>query len=148
MMGGVFWGHPWGGGGTWALKIDEPQHPLCRAFEGKGFWVHDELYRFKDPYSREKLRVLLSLDMTKKPNQDAGGARPDNDHAVSWIHTVGDGRVFFCSLGHNDEIFFTPAILAHYLDGIQWALGDMDVDSTPSAQLSPKPTPALAPEQP
>lgn len=147
MMGGLFWGHPWGGGGTWAIKVDEPQHPLCLPFDGKGFWAHDELYRFKDPYSREKLRVLLSLDMSKEANRKPGGARDDNDHAVSWIHTVGDGRVFYCSLGHNDEIFYTPAILGHYLAGIQWALGDLEADSTPSAQLPAQPQPALAPDQ-
>ena len=28
MMGGLFAGHPWGGGGTWAVKLDEPDHTL------------------------------------------------------------------------------------------------------------------------
>jgi len=144
MMGGLFAGHPWGGGGTWAVKLDEPKHPLNKAFGGKGFLVKDEIYKMKDPYSREKLRVLLSLDMSKKRNRKG---REDNDNAIAWIHEQGKGRVFYCSLGHNNHIFQTPAILQHYLDGIQYAMGDLKADATPSAKLSPKPEPALCPEE-
>ena len=37
-------------------------------------------------------------------------------------------------------------MLQHYLDGIQFALGDFEADATPSAKLSETPEPALAPE--
>jgi type 1 glutamine amidotransferase len=149
MMGGLFWGHPWGGGGTWAIKIDDPNHPLAKPFDGKGFWIRDELYQFRDPYSREKLRVLLSIDMSKQTNQKVQGInRKDNDHAVAWIHEYQGGRVFYNSLGHNDEVFLQPAILKFYLNGIQWAFGDLDADATPSAELTSQPDPAPAPAQP
>jgi len=144
MMGGLFAGHPWGGGGTWAVKLDEPKHPLNKAFGGKGFLVNDEIYKMKDPYSREKLRVLLSLDMSKKRNRKG---REDDDNAIAWIREQGKGRVFYCSLGHNNHSFQTPAILQHYLDGVQYAMGDLKADATPSAKLSPKPEPALCPEE-
>ncbi len=147
MLGGLFHGHPWGGGGTWAVKIDEPEHVLNKAFGGKGFLVRDEIYRMKTPpYSREKIRELLSLDMSKERNRKPKGSREDNDNAIAWIKTVGKGRAFYCSLGHNNEIFWTPAILKHYLDGIQYALGDLQADATPSAKLNPQPKPALCPE--
>ncbi len=142
MMGGLFNGHPWGSGGTWAVQISEPDHVLNKAFGKKGFWIKDEIYRMKDPYTRDNLRVLLGLDMTKEVNQR--GSREDNDNAISWIREFGGGRVFYCSLGHNAEIFWTPAILQHYLDGIQYALGDLAADATPSAKLSAQPKPALA----
>ena len=32
MMGGLFDGHPWHAGGTWAVKLDEPSHPLNQSF--------------------------------------------------------------------------------------------------------------------
>jgi len=51
MMGGLFDGHPWGAGGTWAVKVDEPEHVLCECFEGKGFLIKDEIYQMKDPVS-------------------------------------------------------------------------------------------------
>ncbi len=144
MMGGLFAGHPWGGGGTWAVKIDEPEHTLNKGFGGKGFWIKEEIYKMKDPYSRENLRVLVSLDMSKKENRKG---REDGDNAISWLREKGKGRVFYTSFGHNNHIFTTPAILQHMLDGIQYALGDLKADATPSAKLAKKPEPALAPEK-
>jgi len=147
MMGGLFDGHPWGAGGTWAFKLDEPNHPLNKAFGGKGFILSDEIYKIKAPYTRDNLRILVSLDMTKERNTKVGGSRGDNDNAVSWCRDFGDGRLFYCSLGHRNEIFWNPAVLQHYLDGIQFALGDLDADATPSAKLSKQPEPALAEEK-
>lgn len=144
MMGGLFDGHPWGGGGTWAFKIDEPEHPLCKGFNNKGFLTKEEVYKMKAPYSRERSRVLVSLDMEEGRNVPG---REDGDNAVSWIHPFGDGRVFYCSLGHNNHIFQTPEIMQHYIDGIQYALGDLECDDTPSAELKMKPTPALCPKE-
>jgi hypothetical protein len=58
----------------------------------------------------------------------------DDDTGISWVRTVGQGRVFYCSLGHNHHITWTPAILQHYLDGIQFALGDLEVDAAPAVE--------------
>jgi hypothetical protein len=138
MMGGKFTGHPWGGGGTWAVKVDEPDHPLTAAFKGKGFKVNDEIYRTEPPlYSRAKQLVLMSLDMSDPTTRNVNGFKPtDVDTGISWVKTWGKGRVFYCSLGHNNHIFWTPAILQHYLDGIQFALGDYKVDTTPKPNVS------------
>lgn len=133
MMGNKFTGHPWTCGGTWAFKIDDPDHPLMAAFKGKGFKLSDEIYRTDAPlYSRSKQRVLMSLDMTDSVTKNANGVKPsDDDTGITWIKTVGKGRLFYCSLGHNDAVFHVPMILQHYLDGIQFALGDYKVDTTP-----------------
>jgi len=61
--------------------------------------------------------------------------RTDDDFAVAWIHNYGNGRVFYCSLGHRNEIFWDRTLLQFYLDGIQFALGDFPADATPSAEL-------------
>lgn len=172
LIGGLFAGHPFR---RISVKLDDPKHPLNAAFEGKGFEISDEIYTFKAPYSREKLRVLQSIDWEKfkvvleeeqnkrkeslkkklaDPNLSAEDRqkaqkeldnaekyferlpRPqDNDYALSWIREYGKGRVFYCAFGHDDQIWWNPAILRHYLDGIQYALGDLKADATPSAQL-------------
>ena len=142
MMGGYFSGHPWHE--DVGVKLDDPSHPLLKVFGGKGFRITDEIYQFKDPYSRQNLRVLLSLDMNATRDK---GKRADKDFAVSWIREVGKGRVFYCSLGHRNEIFWNPTILKYYLDGIQYALGDIKADATPSARLSPAPKAAPAPQK-
>jgi len=134
MMGGYFNGHPWG---KVIVKIDDPSHPINKAFNGKGFEISDEIYTFKTPYSRDNLRILLSVDWEEsvaKLNLK-GGNRPDNDYALSWIRNFGNGRVFYCAFGHRHDIFWNKQILQHILDGIQFAVGDLKADATPSARL-------------
>ncbi|MFA6239471.1 MAG: ThuA domain-containing protein [Candidatus Hydrogenedentales bacterium] len=136
MMGGYFDGHPWGSGDTVTLKIDDPGHPVTRAFMGKPFTIMDEIYQFKpEPYSRTKLRVLTSLDTEKTDMTKNGIKRTDGDFAVAWVRAFGKGRVFYCSLGHNEKTYWNPPVLQHYLDGIQFALGDLAADATPSGEL-------------
>jgi len=132
MMGGKFTGHPWGGGDTVAIKIDQPDHPLMAAFKGKGFKVKEEIYRTDPPlYSRDKQLVLMSLDMSDPATKAKASKPTDADTGISWIKKVGKGRVFYCSLGHNNHIMYDPAILQHYLAGIQFAFGDYKVDTKP-----------------
>lgn len=134
IIGNKFTGHPWtDGAGEWAYKIDDPTHPLMKAFGGKGFRAKDEIYRTEAPlYSRSKMRVLMSLDMNDETNKKPKDLKPsDADTGISWIKNVGKGRMFYCSLGHNHAITWHPQILQHYLDGIQWALGDLKADATP-----------------
>ncbi len=141
MMGGLFNAHPWHAGGTWTFKLDDPDHPVNKGFEGKGFVLSDEIYQLKDPYTRKNLRVLVSLDMSDPRNMNVKKEqiqRVDNDFAVSWIRDYGKGRLFYCSLGHNKEVFFNKTVMQHYLDGIQFALGDLKADATPSAVIAQK----------
>jgi type 1 glutamine amidotransferase len=145
LVGGQFNGHPWNAGGMWAFKLDDPNHVLNRAFVGKGFWHRDEIYQYKpDSYQGpEVLRLLVSLDM----NQEAVSSRIDDgprEVPVSWIRSAGEGRVFYTNFGHREETYQSPVIVKHMLDGIQYALGDLQADSVPTATTEPT-EPALAP---
>jgi type 1 glutamine amidotransferase/HEAT repeat protein len=132
LFGGVFDGHPWTADGTWEVKIDDPGHPLTSAFKGKGFAIRDEIYRVRQLNLRMNSRVLLGLDMKAERNRKAAGVRPsDRDIPISWVRAYGKGRFFYCSLGHNAEVYANSAVLKHYLDGIQFALGDLQAESTP-----------------
>lgn len=134
MMGALFDNHPWRSKDKVWVKVEEPEHPLCAAFGSEGFGLMEEIYQFKAPYSRENLRVLLSLDTSKTNMNKSQINRKDGDFAISWVRSLGKGRVLYCSLGHNHHIFWTPQVLQHYLAGIQFALGDLVVDTTPTAQ--------------
>lgn len=136
MMGGLFDGHPWGAGGTWMVKVDEPAHPLNHGFSAPTFQIQDEIYQIKGAYSRSNQRVLLSMDMSADQNLKVNQNqlhRPDRDFGITWIKPFGQGRVFYCSLGHNKHVFWNPEVLKHYLAGIQYALGDLQVDDAPRA---------------
>lgn len=147
LVGGQFAGHPWGAGGTWAFKLDDPDHVLNRAFDGRGFWHTDEIYQY-DPQTYvgpETLRLLVSLDMNQKVVSERIDDGP-REVPVSWVRTAGEGRVFYTNFGHREETFRNPVVLRHMLDGIQYALGDLQADATPTAEM-PKTAPALAPEK-
>ncbi len=138
MMGGVFTGHPWTSNGTWAVKLDEPTHPLMKPFKGQGFKINDEIYRTDAPlYSRKNQRVLMSLDMSDATTRNAKGVKPsDMDTGISWVKPVGKGRLFYCSLGHNNHLTWNTPVLSHYLAGIQYAAGDLEIDDAPLGEPS------------
>ncbi len=131
MIGAYFDGHPWGGGDTVTVNLEEPGHTLCNgAFgEAKSFSIKDEIYQFKTPYDRAKVRVLLSIDLEEsdKPNPDKM-KRTDGDYPVAWVKRHGKGRVFYCSLGHNTSTFANPSVLRFWANGFQYVVGDLDVD--------------------
>ena len=98
------------------------------AFKEPYFIVTDEIYQVKDPYSREHLRVLLTIDMdrtTTTAKQKELIHREDGDFAMTWVKSYGKGRVFYCAIGHQHELFWNPIVLQHYLDGFQFVLGDL-----------------------
>jgi len=132
MIGGVFHSHPWKSIDTVAVKIDDPDHPVVAAFAGKGFWLREEIYEVVGPYSRDRQRVLLSLDMSKAENWRPAEKlmRTDADFPVAWVKSYGQGRVFYISIGHNPNLFCVPELLQCYLDGIQFATGDLPADDT------------------
>ena len=157
MMGGQFDGHPWNSGGTWSFKLDDPKHVLNRAFNGKGFWLKDEIYQYKpDTFvGANEIRILISLDLSKDqtmgPLKRNDGLRKQYTEGgryvpVSWLRKFEGGRVFYSSLGHNDSLFWNTGVLKHYLDGLQYALGDLEADATPTSKI--KRTPVLAPAKP
>jgi len=115
------------------VKPVEADHPLTASLDRNGFQVHDEIYYFRkalgrEPYTANDARVLLELDLSKTPDP---GKRPDKRYVVTWIRSYGQGRVFYCSLGHQASVYANPHVLAHYLAGIQWAVGDLPADATP-----------------
>ena len=137
MIGGYFAGHPF-----YKIRVrnDDPKNPINAVFKGEGFDIQDEMYTFREPYSREKQRVLLSIDISTQPDDPAkpgfkkGENRQDHDYAISWIREEGKGRVFYCSFGHQHQVWWNPVILQHYLDGLQYSLGDLKADSMPSVK--------------
>ncbi len=130
MMNGYFWGHPWSSSTSVSIKVDpgKEAHPLVSMFEGENLEFQEEIYQYKDPYNSQNVNILLRLDTEKSEMNVKGIRRTDNDFGVSWNRDWGEGRVFYCSLGHNHHIYSNEKVLKHYLAGIQWAIGDYKID--------------------
>jgi len=133
--GARFDGHPLGQR-TVTMKVDEPSYPLAAAFKSPTFDIRDEIYQVTDPYSRQTLRVFLSLDAAKTDTSAKGINRKDGDFGMAWVKSYGQGRVFYSAFGHVHDLFWNPMILQHWLDGFQFVLGDLKADPTPSAKAA------------
>lgn len=123
------------------IRVEEPAHPITRVFGKDSFDFRDEFFRVHEPYSRDRLRVLLSID-TSRTDVDRGEPRgnthrADGDYALAWIRNYGQGRVFYCTIAHNPYVFWDRDMLKFYLAAAQFALGDLRAPTTPSARLTP-----------
>ena len=143
LMGAFYAGHYVG---NFVIKVDDPAHALTACLVGQPFKVFDQGYVPGPPYSRKKVRILLSLDLTQTPDPIAdpkmAWLKPSvekleqltgrKEYPISWVKSYGTGRVFYLSLGVQKAPYSSPLFLRYLLAGIQFALGDLPGDTTPS----------------
>lgn len=137
LIGGYFKFH-WSYPQLITTKIDDPKSPLTAMFHGQEFDIHDETYTFaQDSFSRTNVHVLTSVDYDKMSAADKAkesNPRTDHDYALSYIRAEGKGRVFYEAHGHSETIYAMTPMLEHYRAGIQYALGDLKADDSPSVK--------------
>jgi type 1 glutamine amidotransferase len=144
MIGGWFKFH-WNDPQKITVKIDDKKSPLTKMFAGGAdFDVNDETYTFSvNSFSRENVHVLTSINYDKMSFIDKlkeSNPRPDHDFGLSWIRKDGQGRLFYMALGHNERIYAMKPMMEHLLAGMQYALGDLKADDSPSVKGSAKKT--------
>jgi uncharacterized protein len=127
LLGARYDGHPWGSAAGTIINED-PSFPATKHFPAT-FPFTDEFYQAKE-YSRDKLRVLLRLDVAKMP---ANGEvhRTDGDFPLVWAKSYGKGRVFYSALGHAASTWDNRDVQQMYFEAIRWALGITEADVTP-----------------
>ena len=137
IIGGYFKFH-WNDPQLITVKIDDPKSPLTTMFNGQDFEIRDETYTLnQESFSRTNVRVLTSVNYDKMSAEDKAkepNPRSDRDYALSWIRREGRGRVFYESHGHHERVYAMKPMLEHVIAGIQYALGDLKADDTPSVK--------------
>jgi len=111
------------------LTPAEPDHPLLKAFGGEPFIHTDECYMMKGKaYTARNFRPMLTIESKK-----VQGVRKNTDAILyaSWIKKYGKGRVFYVSPSHYPESYHSTVLLRYYLDGIQYATGDLACNDSP-----------------
>ena len=128
MLGGFYDEHPW-------VTFDAPIVVEDASFPGMPQWPKefvwkDEIYQMKD-WSRQNVRVLMSLDSGKVDLRNPQVHREDLDFAVAWAKMYGKGRVYYSTLGHVEQNWDDPRLRQMYVGAIKWAMGLVDADVTP-----------------
>jgi len=128
MINATFINHPWHQ--KLRIVVEDRTHPAT-AHLGDSFEIHDEIYQFAH-WSRQKTHVLLSIDNASVDldKKDRKGKplvrRADRDFGIAWCHPYGKGRVFYTALGHGTPACTAPQYPKHVINGLLWALGDLD----------------------
>ena len=120
MIGGYFDGHPWNANSRVTIQVEDTSHVSTRHL-GEHWVITDEIYQFRDPYSRKKKHVLLSLDTERTDMSVPGQKRTDGDYAVAWTKRQGQGKVFYTSLGHREDVWTNEDFRKHLVEGFLWA---------------------------
>lgn len=114
MTGGNWVSHPGGADVEYWVNIKRGSHPIVEGLQD--FKVTSEQYYLHvDP----AVKVLAT---TRFPTVD-GPHSPNGpvDMPVVWIKRWGNGRVFYCSLGHKADIVEMPETLELMRRGFVWA---------------------------
>ena len=141
MLGGEFAGHG-AQVGVECLNQD-PKHPANAQLPTGWKIKQEEMYLIKN-HDAKDCHELLSLDKHPNKPEQAG------TFAVSWCKEFGQGKVFYTSLGHREDIWddewkegngkranapeIAKAYQQHILGGIKWALGLEPGDGKPQAK--------------
>jgi hypothetical protein len=81
------------------------------------------------------LHVILALDCPKM----TGDAYRRPNYPVAWARMEGKGRVYYTSLGHDEETWKNPAFRQMLLGALQWTTGTADAAIAPNiGKVTPK----------
>ena len=121
LIGGYFDNHPWRE--EVSVRVEDNTHPATRHLAER-FQINDEIYQFKK-WSRDRVNVLMSLDTQSVDTTKDSVHRNDNDFALTWSHSYGEGRVFYTALGHEETVWQDDRFQRLIVNGIVWAIGDV-----------------------
>jgi uncharacterized protein len=132
MIGGEFVVH--------ASQQKAHQIVIDKSFPGMSA-VPDDFGPMEEWYSLKNfapdLHVLLVQDTSTMDK--TGGNRKAYDrpnYPSTWAHKYGQGRVFFTSMGHRDDVWANPVFQSVLIGGINWAVGNVEADITPNLQTA------------
>jgi type 1 glutamine amidotransferase len=124
MVGGEFAGH--GAQQEATIDIVDTTYPGVKALGDKSFKITDEFYAQKN--IADDLHVILVQNTTGMKGNDYD--RPNFPQTWSRMH--GNGRVFYSSFGHREDVWDNPKIQGLFLGGLAFVTGKIDLDTAPN----------------
>ncbi|MBD1379608.1 ThuA domain-containing protein [Metabacillus arenae] len=114
MVGGQWVAHPGNDGIKYEVRIIDPGHPLTEGM--KDFTVESEQYYMHvDP--AVKVHATTRFPIADGPYSVNGKV----DMPVVWSKRWGEGKVYYCALGHVAQIVRMPEVITLMRKGMSWA---------------------------
>jgi type 1 glutamine amidotransferase len=124
MIGGHFNGH--GAQQEVELIVTDPAFPGAKALPTR-FKLNDEWYSQR--CQPKDLHVIIAHNTKTMKGNDY--ERPD--YPQTWAKKYGDGRVFYTSMGHREDVWDNPLYQGLLVGALGWATGQVEADITPNA---------------
>jgi uncharacterized protein (TIGR03437 family) len=134
LIGATFDGHPWAQ--RIRIDVEDTANPIVGHL-APGFEIADEIYQHRD-FSRNRVRVLMTLDTTSVDLGVPGVNRTDGDFALAWVQPYGQGRVFYTALGHVDETWRDARFQQMLRNALLWLTGQIQAPSDPRPPAQPR----------
>lgn len=129
MLGGEFIVH----GAQQKARMQLVSRPFPALKNVEDFVLHEEWYALKN--FAPDLHVILVQDT--KGMEGAMYQRPP--FPATWARPYGQGRVFYTSMGHREDVWTNEIFQKILVSGILWALRELDADIRPNiAEVTPK----------
>lgn len=130
MLGGEFIKH--GAQQKSTMRVTDPKFPGLKS-AGAGFEMHEEWYSLKD-FAKD-LHVILVQETAGMTGSEY--KRPP--YPATWARMHGQGRVFFTSMGHREDVWTNPVFQDILFGGIAWAVKNVNADIAPNIeQVTPQ----------
>jgi type 1 glutamine amidotransferase len=132
MLGGEFAGH--GRQQKSTMKLVSPEFPgmkdVARSFE-----IHEEWYVFRNLAQDMQVILVQETEGMEGPLYDRA------PYPATWIRQQDQGRVFYTSMGHREDVWTDPVFQEIALAGLQWAVGNVEAKVKPNLkEVAPQAT--------
>ena len=125
MLGGEFIRH--GPQQTAKMRAADLKFPGCEELHD-GFEAMDEWYTFKD--FAPDLHVILVQETKGMKGVDYQRA----SFPATWARRHGNGRVFYTSIGHREDVWTDARFQRILLGGLGWTAGNVETDVAPNVE--------------
>lgn len=130
MLGGEFIRH--GRQQSARMRVVSPSFPGLVA-AGEGFDLHEEWYSMKN--FADDMHVILVQETMGMDGKDYD--RPE--FPATWARREGQGRVFYTSMGHREDVWEHRIFQAVAIGGLDWVTNRVDAEIPPNMlQVTPK----------
>lgn len=122
MTGGQWVAHPGNDGVTYSVQVTQPAHPIMSGTPATFTVCTEQYYMHVDPAN-----TVLATTLFPTPGVDGRHLRNGPcAMPVVWTRYYGEGRVFYCSLGHHADVIADPTVRQLCTRGLLWAAGADD----------------------